>query len=152
MALIPWPIRGILNSCGSKQIYSTAIHGAGMLDDQRAIAEYVGQTEAELREYARACLASSARGGRRRNERIMERSWRCELLRTAKNDDIKATMRQFSYLIVVSSGVYSSFGYQSVPRPSGVMSRMAQRGSRSGAPRPSWPGSAISLFISPAQK
>ncbi len=44
---------------------------------------------------------------------------------------------------------YSSLGYQSVPRPEGVKSSISQRGSRSGAPRGSCPGSAIAPLISP---
>jgi hypothetical protein len=47
---------------------------------------------------------------------------------------------------------YSSWGYQSAPRPSGVVSNRVHSGSRSGAPRGSWPGSAISPPISPLQK
>ena len=47
---------------------------------------------------------------------------------------------------------YLSFGYQSGPRPSGVLSRIVQSGIRSGAPRASWPGSAVSDPISPLQK
>ena len=35
-----------------------AIGEAGMLDDQKAVAEYMGQTEAEFREYARDVLRS----------------------------------------------------------------------------------------------
>jgi hypothetical protein len=47
---------------------------------------------------------------------------------------------------------YSSCGYQSVPRPSGVLSRMVHSGMKSGAPRGPWPGSAVFAPISPAQK
>ena len=36
--------------------YPTAIQGVGSLDDQKAVAEYIGQSEAELREYARGML------------------------------------------------------------------------------------------------
>ncbi|MFC5860700.1 hypothetical protein ACFPT7_00180 [Acidicapsa dinghuensis] len=32
--------------------YSAAIQDAGLLDDQKATAEYIGQTKAELRNYA----------------------------------------------------------------------------------------------------
>ena len=45
--------------------------------------------------------------------------------------------------------LYSSLGYQSVPRPSGAKSNISQSGSRSGAPRGSCPGSAIVPLISP---
>lgn len=36
--------------------YATAIQEVGALDDQKAVAEYMGQSEAELREYARSVL------------------------------------------------------------------------------------------------
>lgn len=64
----------------------------------------------------------------------------------------KTTYRRGYLRPTNSAGAYSSFGYQSTPRPPGVKSRMAQSGSRSGAPRGSSPGSAISGLISPAQK
>ena len=48
--------------------------------------------------------------------------------------------------------LYFKLGYQSPPRPSGVMSRKFHSGTRSGAPRGSWPGSALSPVISPDQK
>src|SRR5437879_7779347 len=48
-----------------------------------------------------------------------------------------------AYLIVVRLA-YSSFGYQVAPRPAGVRSRIVHKGSASGAPRGSWPVSAIS--------
>jgi hypothetical protein len=38
--------------------YSETIQEVGLLDDQKAIAEYTGQTDAELREYAREVLRS----------------------------------------------------------------------------------------------
>ena len=36
--------------------YASAIGEAGTLDDEKAVAEYVGQSESELREYARTVL------------------------------------------------------------------------------------------------
>jgi len=40
--------------------YPTAIQEVGSLDDQKAVAEYIGQSEAELREYARSVLLALA--------------------------------------------------------------------------------------------
>ena len=40
--------------------YPTAIQEVGSLDDQKAVAEYMGQSEAELREYARSVLLALA--------------------------------------------------------------------------------------------
>src|SRR5271165_3343602 len=51
-----------------------------------------------------------------------------------------------------SHASYSSFGYQSAPRPSGVRSSTIHNGAGSGAPRGSWPGSAVEPVISPDQK
>ena len=46
----------------------------------------------------------------------------------------------------------SSFGYQSVPRPAGVVSRITHSPDMSGASCESWPGSAVSLLPSLRQK
>lgn len=44
--------------------YEATIQEVGSLDDQKAVAEYVGQTEAELREYARSALLALVAGRR----------------------------------------------------------------------------------------
>jgi hypothetical protein len=36
--------------------YPTAIQEVGSLDDQKAVAKYIGQSESELRKYARSVL------------------------------------------------------------------------------------------------
>ncbi|MGA9668116.1 MAG: hypothetical protein WBQ94_02855 [Terracidiphilus sp.] len=41
-----------------KADYPTAIQEVGSLDDQKAVAEYIGQSEAELRDYARSVLSA----------------------------------------------------------------------------------------------
>jgi hypothetical protein len=43
--------------------YSTAIQEVGSLDDQKAVADYMGQSEVELREYARSVLLTLAATG-----------------------------------------------------------------------------------------
>src|SRR5260370_21529228 len=64
----------------------------------------------------------------------------------ASSANIDRRPKASSYLIVVRLA-YSSFGYQVAPRPAGVRSRIVHKGSTSGAPRGSRPGTSPSSAL-----